>query len=108
MTAAAAGTTAAATLDATPLRAKRKKTPLLLASLAIVAVSVTGAWRVTHAGRESTDDVQVEGHVMTVSPRVSGQVLHVHVRNTKRWTTAIDQRKSRRRQTATNEFRQAS
>src|SRR5580658_5590797 len=58
---------------------KRRRTPVLLASLAGAALLVTGSWYATHIGRESTDDAQVEGHVMSVSARVAGQVLHVHI-----------------------------
>jgi membrane fusion protein (multidrug efflux system) len=58
---------------------KRRRTPVLLASLTGVALLVTGSWYATHLGRESTDDAQVEGHVMSVSARVAGQVLHVRI-----------------------------
>jgi membrane fusion protein (multidrug efflux system) len=60
-------------------RPKRRRTPTLVASLVAVAALGAVAWKVTHAGREWTDDAQVEGHVMNVAARVSGQVLHVHV-----------------------------
>jgi membrane fusion protein (multidrug efflux system) len=59
--------------------AKRQRTPLLIASLTIAAIVGATAWRLTHVGRESTDDAQVEGRVMNVSTRVSGQVLRVHI-----------------------------
>lgn len=59
--------------------AKRRRTPLLIASLTAAAALATGGWYATHIGRESTDDAQVEGHVMSVSARVSGQVIHVRV-----------------------------
>jgi membrane fusion protein (multidrug efflux system) len=58
---------------------KRRRTPLLVASLAAGALLATGGWYATHIGRESTDDAQVEGHVMSVSARVAGQVLRVRV-----------------------------
>lgn len=59
--------------------AKRRRTPLLVGALAAVAIAATLTWRVAHAGRESTDDAQVEGRVMNVSARVPGQVIRVHV-----------------------------
>jgi len=57
----------------------RKRTPFLIAGLSAAAVLVSGAWYLLHLGRESTDDAQVEGRVMSVSPRVAGQVLRVRV-----------------------------
>src|SRR2546428_3374155 len=57
----------------------RKRTPFLIAGLSAAAVLVSGAWYLLHLGRESTDDAQVEGRVMSVSPRVPGQVLRVRV-----------------------------
>jgi membrane fusion protein (multidrug efflux system) len=58
---------------------RRRRTPLLLGSLAVAAGLATAGWYVAHVGRESTDDAQVEGRVMNVSARVAGQVLRVHV-----------------------------
>ncbi|MFT3697210.1 MAG: HlyD family secretion protein [Kofleriaceae bacterium] len=58
---------------------KRRRTPLLLAGLAAVAGLVAGVWWLTHRGRENTDDAQVEGRVIAVSPRVTGQAIHVKV-----------------------------
>jgi len=58
---------------------RRKRTPFLIAGLSAAAVLVSGAWYLLHLGRESTDDAQVEGRVMSVSPRVAGQVLRVRV-----------------------------
>jgi membrane fusion protein (multidrug efflux system) len=62
-----------------PPAAARRRTPLLLASLVAVAALASGGWYVLTRGQESTDDAEVEGRVMNVSPRVSGLVLHVHV-----------------------------
>jgi membrane fusion protein (multidrug efflux system) len=50
------------------------------ALLALAAVGA-GAWALLTAGRESTDDAQVEGRIMNVAARVPGQVLRVHVRD---------------------------
>lgn len=50
-----------------------------LAVGAIVALAlVLVLWRY-YAVRESTDDAQIEGHIMPISPRVSGTVVAVHV-----------------------------
>ncbi|TMA13581.1 MAG: HlyD family secretion protein [Deltaproteobacteria bacterium] len=56
-----------------------KRTPFLIAGLGAAAVLVSATWYLLHLGRESTDDAQVEGRVMTVSARVPGQVLRVRV-----------------------------
>jgi len=58
---------------------RRKRTPVLIAGLGAAAVLVSATWYLLHLGRESTDDAQVEGRVMTVSARVPGQVLRVRV-----------------------------
>jgi membrane fusion protein (multidrug efflux system) len=60
---------------------RRKRTPRLIAALAAVALVGSGVWYLATAGRESTDDAQVEGRVMNVAARVAGQVLRVHVRD---------------------------
>ncbi len=50
---------------------------------ALVFIAASGALIVwAHGrGRESTDDAQVDGHIVSVSPRVSGQVTRVEVRD---------------------------
>jgi len=58
---------------------RRKRTPVLIAGLSAAAVLVSATWYLLHLGRESTDDAQVEGRVMTVSARLPGQVLRVRV-----------------------------
>jgi|SRR5579859_3277300 len=65
--------------NAVPAKPRRKRTPLLIAGLTATAALSAGVYSVTHRGRESTDDAQVEGRVMSVSSRVAGQVLHVRV-----------------------------
>ena len=60
---------------------RRKRTPALIAGLSAAAVLVSGVWYLLHLGRESTDDAQVEGRVISVSARVPGQVLRVHVQD---------------------------
>ena len=60
---------------------RRKRTPVLVAGLSAAAVLVAGVWYLLHLGRESTDDAQVEGRVISVSARVPGQVLRVQVQD---------------------------
>jgi membrane fusion protein (multidrug efflux system) len=47
--------------------------------VAVVAVLATGAWLWATAGRESTDDAQVDAHVTPIAARVGGTVLRVPV-----------------------------
>jgi membrane fusion protein, multidrug efflux system len=63
---------------------RRRRTPFLVGSACLAAIAVAGVWHVARAGRESTDDAQVEGRVMSVSARVPGQVLHVRVTDNQR------------------------
>jgi len=60
---------------------RRRRTPALIAGLSAAAVLVSGVWYLLHLGRESTDDAQVEGRVISVSARVPGQVLRVQVQD---------------------------
>lgn len=58
-------------------RSSRIRLALTVAGIVALAV-VLVLWRY-YAVRESTDDAQIEGHIMPVSPRVSGTVAAVHV-----------------------------
>jgi membrane fusion protein, multidrug efflux system len=58
-------------------RSGRARTALVLVALAAVVAGLL-AWR-HFAGRESTDDAQVDGHVVPVAARVGGTVLAVLV-----------------------------
>jgi membrane fusion protein, multidrug efflux system len=53
---------------------------------AIVLAAVVGlvVWLVVTAGRESTDDAQVDAHVTQIAARVGGTVLRVHVDDNRR------------------------
>jgi membrane fusion protein, multidrug efflux system len=53
-----------------------KRVPLIIA-LAVAALAGIGAWLWITAGRESTDDAQVEAHVTPIAARVGGTVLAV-------------------------------
>ena len=50
-----------------------------VAGLIVVILICLGAWLWLTAGRESTDDAQVEAHVVPIAARVSGSVLRVPV-----------------------------
>ena len=69
--------TPAITVDTRPPR--KKRAPVVLASLLGLALVIGGtAWFVTR-NQESTDDAQVEGHIMSVAARIPGQVERVLV-----------------------------
>ena len=57
----------------------RARTLLLVAVAAAVVVGALAFWH--FSGRESTDDAQVDGHVVPVAARVGGTVLSVHVKD---------------------------
>jgi membrane fusion protein, multidrug efflux system len=48
--------------------------------VALIAVIATSAWLWATAGRETTDDAQVDAHVAPVSARVGGTVIEVPVK----------------------------
>jgi membrane fusion protein, multidrug efflux system len=49
------------------------------AAILVMAVIGVGVWIYISAGRESTDDAQIDAHVTQISARVGGTVLRVHV-----------------------------
>jgi membrane fusion protein, multidrug efflux system len=53
-----------------------KRIPLIIAAVVVVAIGI-GAWMWLTAGRESTDDAQVEAHVTPIAARVGGTILSV-------------------------------
>ena len=57
---------------------QRRSTQVFAGLTALAVVGALGAWALGR-GKESTDDAQVEGRVVSVSPRVSGQVEKVLV-----------------------------
>jgi membrane fusion protein (multidrug efflux system) len=65
--------------DAPAVPAKRPRALTVMAGLALAATTAVGGWYLHGVGHESTDDAQVEGHIMNVSARVSGQVAKVLV-----------------------------
>ncbi|HVP62443.1 MAG TPA: HlyD family secretion protein [Myxococcaceae bacterium] len=72
----AAAPEAPAAAPARPGFRQRRSTQVFAGLLALAVVGALGAW-VFGRGKESTDDAQVEGRVVSVSPRVSGQVAKV-------------------------------
>jgi membrane fusion protein (multidrug efflux system) len=61
------------------VKPKRRRAPLVFGGLLLAAAAAAGILYVTRLGKESTDDAQVEGHVSSVSSRISGQVKRVLV-----------------------------
>ncbi|HEX4478989.1 MAG TPA: HlyD family secretion protein [Polyangiaceae bacterium] len=81
MTAAVASGNAGADA-ATPVvvpAARRRRAPTVIASLSLAAALASSVTYLVTRGQESTDDAEVEGRVMNVAARVSGQVLRVRV-----------------------------
>jgi membrane fusion protein (multidrug efflux system) len=61
-------------------RRKRKVRFIVLAVLVVAAIASIPIYSY-YAARESTDDAQVDGHVVPISARISGTVLEVLVRD---------------------------
>ncbi len=57
----------------------RRKRTIRLISLAVIVIAIVVAIPVYayYSVRESTDDAQIDGHVIPISPRISGNVLSV-------------------------------
>ena len=53
----------------------------ILIAVVIAIVVGVGVWLYRTAGRESTDDAQVDAHVAQISARVGGTVLRVPVKD---------------------------
>jgi membrane fusion protein (multidrug efflux system) len=60
---------------------KRALAPFVLVGLSLALATSGAAWYAHGLGKESTDDAQVEGHIMNVSARIPGQVAHVLVQD---------------------------
>jgi membrane fusion protein (multidrug efflux system) len=57
-----------------------RRGPILIGAAVILLVGVLGAW-FYFAGKESTDDAQIDGHISPISARVGGTVIAVNVRD---------------------------
>ena len=55
----------------------RRRGILIIAGIVVVLIALGVWWHSTYS--EDTDDAQVNGHLIQVSSRISGQVLHVDV-----------------------------
>ena len=65
--------------DAVAPAAKKPKAPMVFGGLVAAAALIAGLfWLIGH-GKETTDDAQVEGRIISVSARVQGQVARVLV-----------------------------
>jgi len=66
--------------DGTPTAGFLRSRPaLVVAAVLLLGVGGLVIWWMTTAGRESTDDAQVDAHVTQIAARVGGTVLRVHV-----------------------------
>jgi membrane fusion protein (multidrug efflux system) len=81
VTAAGSVTDVPAREDAPPIAPTKRKAPRVVGALVLLAAAVVTVGWVRTRGHESTDDAQIEGHVLSVASRVSGQVLRVHVKD---------------------------
>ena len=70
--------------EITPSRTGINRNPrakwFLAAVILAVLVIVAGLWRY-YASRESTDDAQIDGHIIPISPKVGGTVVAVNVKD---------------------------
>jgi membrane fusion protein, multidrug efflux system len=69
-------------IAALPAREARKLRPFVaLGVLSLIAIAGGSGYVALHAGKESTDDAQVEADVVALAPRVSGRIARVLVRD---------------------------
>jgi len=64
---------------AAPAAARRPRALYVFAGLVAAAAAFAGTYYVHGLGRETTDDAQVEGRIVNVSPRITAQVAKVLV-----------------------------
>jgi membrane fusion protein (multidrug efflux system) len=57
-----------------------RRGPLLIGVAVLLVVGVLGSW-LYFAGKESTDDAQIDGHISPISARVGGTVIAVNVKD---------------------------
>ena len=53
----------------------------ILIALVLISVAVFFGWRQYFAGRESTDNAQIDGHIHPVAARVFGQITSINVQD---------------------------
>ena len=57
---------------------QRKRAIIIFGVILLLCIGLFLWWLLTH-GKESTDDAQVEGHIVPISPRVAGYVSDIYV-----------------------------
>jgi membrane fusion protein (multidrug efflux system) len=68
--------------ELSPAAAKpRRKALIVLPVLVLAAAGITSTMYVLGRDKQTTDDAQIEAHVANVSPRVTGQVVRVAVKD---------------------------
>lgn len=72
-------------VDETPaFRSQIQRNPatkwFLIVAIVLVLGAVAGLWRY-YSARESTDDAEIDGHIIPISPRVGGTVVAVNVKD---------------------------
>ncbi len=58
---------------------RRRRTLLIVAGIAVVVVLGVAIYLLVNAGKESTDDAQIDADVVQLAPRVAGQVAAVPI-----------------------------
>lgn len=68
----------AAPVAAPPANGSSRRTPLLIGALLVLILGSVGAW-LYFAGKETTDDAQIDGHINPIAARVGGTVIAVNI-----------------------------
>jgi membrane fusion protein, multidrug efflux system len=72
--------TAPARAEATATSSNGRRQRFILIGVAVLLIAAVGAW-LYFAGKESTDDAQIDGHVNPTAARVGGTVIKLNVRD---------------------------
>jgi len=75
-----AADTAPARAEATASPSNGRRQRIILVAVAVLLIGAVGAW-LYFAGKESTDDAQIDGHVNPTAARVGGTVIKLNVRD---------------------------
>jgi membrane fusion protein (multidrug efflux system) len=75
-----AADTAPARAEATASPSNGRRQRIILIVVAVLLIGAVGAW-FYFAGKESTDDAQIDGHVNPTAARVGGTVIKLNVRD---------------------------
>jgi len=60
-------------------RARRKSLTIFIGVIALIAVVSLAWYFIFEAGNESTEDAYVQGHIVQISPQISGTVTHLYI-----------------------------